>query len=244
MIMMDLLSTNKTLGRYLALVALFALLPSLLILNVPWMTVYAGVLIAYAAVLGAQMTDERNGWERFRQALPLTRAQVVAGRAAFVAIGAFVGTALGVFVYLGACAVRQLPAFAAMTGAGAPDLPQLALSVAFALACSLVMAGIVLMLTARFGLTKAVRFLPGAFLALLLLFPSDPQRGRRTGQHLQRASQGGFDHARRVPGRRHHGGGSLRVLSGGFRSRHQAVRKARPLSRDAADRAFFFLARM
>ena len=140
MIMMDLLSTNKTLGRYLALVALFALLPSLLILNVPWMTVYAGVLIAYAAVLGAQMTDERNGWERFRQALPLTRAQVVAGRAAFVAIGAFVGTALGVFVYLGACAVRQLPAFAAMTGAGAPDLPQLALSVAFALACSLVMA--------------------------------------------------------------------------------------------------------
>ncbi len=171
MIMMDLLSTNKTLGRYLALVALFALLPSLLILNVPWMTVYAGVLIAYAAVLGAQMTDERNGWERFRQALPLTRAQVVAGRAAFVAIGAFVGTALGVFVYLGACAVRQLPAFAAMTGAGAPDLPQLALSVAFALACSLVMAGIVLMLTARFGLTKAIRFLPGAFLALLLLFP-------------------------------------------------------------------------
>ena len=121
MIMMDLLSTNKTLGRYLALVALFALLPSLLILNVPWMTVYAGVLIAYAAVLGAQMTDERNGWERFRQALPLTRAQVVAGRAAFVAIGAFVGTALGVLVYLGACAVRQLPAFAALTGAGAPD---------------------------------------------------------------------------------------------------------------------------
>ena len=107
MIMMDLLSTNKTLGRYLALVALFALLPSLLILNVPWMTVYAGVLIAYAAVLSAQMTDERNGWERFRQALPLTRAQVVAGRAAFVAIGAFVGTALGVLVYLGACAVRQ-----------------------------------------------------------------------------------------------------------------------------------------
>ena len=82
MIMMDLLSTNKTLGRYLALVALFALLPSLLILNVPWMTVYAGVLIAYAAVLGAQMTDERNGWELFRQALPLTRAQVVAGRSA------------------------------------------------------------------------------------------------------------------------------------------------------------------
>ena len=74
-------------------------------------------------------------------------------------------------MYLGACAVRQLPAFAALTGAGAPDLPQLALSIAFALACSLVMAGIVLMLTAHFGLTKAVRFLPGAFLALLLLSP-------------------------------------------------------------------------
>ena len=57
MIMMDLLSTNKTLGRYLALVALFALLPSLLILNVPWMTVYAGVLIAYAAVLGARRSS-------------------------------------------------------------------------------------------------------------------------------------------------------------------------------------------
>lgn len=106
-------------------------------------------------------TDELNGWQAFRLALPLSRGQVVAGRAA-----------TGLVVVLGAFAAAMAIAavWALALGPSAGDARGGAV-VAGAVACavSLVVIGGLMPFVARFGFTKAVRYLPMAAMLVMIL---------------------------------------------------------------------------
>ena len=131
------------------------------------------VSVAFSLIFSLLALDERNGWESYRLALPLSRRSIMQGRYASILIIAFEALALG-FV-----PVAVLTA----TGVVMPDIPKLgamaasfdvqafALLVAASLALTLVMFAITLPLNARFGMTKAVRYVPLVLAcAIMILF--------------------------------------------------------------------------
>lgn len=105
--------------------------------------------------------DELNGWQVFRLALPLSRTQVIGGRAL-----------TGLVAVLGALGVAAV--LAALWFALAPDtvgdLPRAAILMGGAgSAAALLMIGVLMPCVARFGFTKAVRYLPVVLMSALIL---------------------------------------------------------------------------
>ena len=122
---------------------------------------FAGII---PVVLGFTLLalDEKGNWEGFRLALPLSRTDVIAGRYATCALLAIAGIAFGLAIYALTLTVSLL----------APNLPNASnlstdVEIGFALAApcigalaGLVMLAIVTPVTARYGMTKAMRLVP------------------------------------------------------------------------------------
>ena len=127
------------------------------------------LMFAYSVGFTLAAYDERNDWERFRLTLPLSRANVVQGRYATFVVMTLVGFVLGMavtaIVYGLSLALPQTELFAGLFEGMDWQivLGMVAASIAFSLALWLV----ALPLVARFGMTKAVRYLPLAFIILL-----------------------------------------------------------------------------
>lgn len=127
------------------------------------------LMLAYSVGFTLVAFDERNDWERFRLTLPLSRANVVQGRYATFVVMTLVGLVLGMavtaIVYGLSLALPQTELFAGLFEGmdWQIALGMVAASIAFSLALWLV----ALPLVARFGMTKAVRYLPLAFIILL-----------------------------------------------------------------------------
>lgn len=125
----------------------------------PLAAVAAMVPLLMFTTLGAY--DDNGGWGSFRLALPLSRAQVVAGRYASLLLAAL---ASGLVLFGLGAAVWAVASFASGEfAAGLRDfvgLAGLAAGVCAALSCALVACAVALPLFVRFGLSKGVRFVP------------------------------------------------------------------------------------
>ena len=127
------------------------------------------LMLAYSVGYTLVAYDERNDWERFRLTLPLSRADIIRGRyGTFVVMtlaGLVVGALLTAIVY---GLAQILPDAPVLSSLSEPLGWQVVLAMAVAsVAFSLVLWLIALPLVARFGMTKAVRFIPLAFIAFL-----------------------------------------------------------------------------
>ena len=162
-------------GKYLAQEAIvtipIGIIVSFVIGN-PY-TMPTAVAAAIPLILGFSLftVDEKGGWERFRLALPLSRNDIIAGRYAMCAILAVVGIVMGLAIYaltIGASlAMPTLPNADQLTD-------DLAAIPAFAAPCigaatGLAVLAVILPGIAKYGMTKAIRFVP-AIAALVLVF--------------------------------------------------------------------------
>lgn len=119
--------------------------------------------------------DEYNNWGQFRLAMPLSRTHTVLGRYASMLVVAaetlVAAIVLGVAIH---SAASLIPGELA-TELRSASLTTVAGSSMAALSCAIVGCAITLPLAMRFGMTKAIRFVPllaTAFFALLLTIAS------------------------------------------------------------------------
>lgn len=127
------------------------------------------LMFAYSVGFTLAAYDERNDWEKLRLTLPLSRADIVRGRYATFALATLAGIALG-------CALTAVLWALAQVAPTIPVVSSLAAGVSWQIVVAMVAVSFVgalvlwlvaLPLIARFGMTKAVRFLPLAFVAVL-----------------------------------------------------------------------------
>lgn len=123
-----------------------------------------GAMVPFMYLFSVGSLDEQNGWERFRLTLPLTRRQVVFGRygsTAAVAVAAAVGgLIMGALVVLAVGVMGDGAAWASGLSAAQNPPEALLASTALTLTVFLLGAAVALPLMARFGMTKATRFVP------------------------------------------------------------------------------------
>ena len=144
-----------------------------------WIALYTGMLVPLMALQVLLVNDERNDWQGFRLAMPLSRRDVVLGRYALLAAASAAGVALG----LATCAVAAIVVYWAPTLAehmrypGSFEGPLVALSAAISFAGPLVMTGVSLPMAMCLGYTRAVQLVPVAFMLALAFAPGFLQQG-------------------------------------------------------------------
>lgn len=129
------------------------------------------VSVAYSLAFLLLSLDERNNWERYRLSLPFSRKDVMRGRYASILVVSLEALALGLvpvllFWVLGALVPGMPVPNNLTTGFEAQGL---ALVMGASFAIVMVSASIMLPLSARFGITRAVRYVPLAAICLGLL---------------------------------------------------------------------------
>lgn len=121
-----------------------------------------GVMIPFSIAFTMLSLDERDHWEQFRLALPLSRTDVMVGRYASLALITLFGLAVGLLstavLVIAATVLPTVPQLTNLT-TGLSWQPVVMVSAA-ALAIGVLMLSVILPLVARFGMTKAVRFVP------------------------------------------------------------------------------------
>lgn len=167
MFLMDFVTTKKLLKRYLLLLLGMGGVAALIMGSHPGIIPYFGVLLTISVAQALALYDGQRGWGRFRLTMPLTRADVVLGRYAFLAAIVLVGTLVGAAVYLAlTLAVQAVPAYAELTlSPNGFDAVGLTWSVAVSLALALVVGGVMLPAFLHFGMANGVRYA----MALLML---------------------------------------------------------------------------
>lgn len=173
MIMADYAVTKGILLQQIVLSVLVSAFASIVVGNAFMLIPMMAVMIPLSYMLTLVAYDETNGWERYRLTFPLTRAQTVAGRYIFMivlALGSLVLALLthGLF-YLVAPALSTLP-FGAEFSASMmeSDLTTLAFSSAIALFIVLVLSSIIYPFSFRFGMVRALRWVPMALVVIFL----------------------------------------------------------------------------
>ncbi len=173
MVMSDLQVARKYLLQQLVVAFLVGGIVSAFMENIYVVVSMLAVLIPFSLAFTIIAYDERGDWEQFRLALPLSRADVIAGRYASLVLLAAIGVATGLV----------LAGIVFVAAQAAPDVPMLVnlmtdfswqgilLSSVMGFCIILFMLAITLPLVSRFGMTKAVRYLPmGIVLVALFLF--------------------------------------------------------------------------
>ncbi|WP_101723403.1 ABC-2 transporter permease [Eggerthella timonensis] len=167
MIMSDLLIAKKYLVQQLGIAIVVGIFICIMIGNLYIVTPAVGVMIPFSLIIMILSLDERANWQQFRLALPISRGDVIRGRYVSFLLLALLGIAVGLLTAFLVIVAAQLM----------PNVPQLAdlmanfswqalLMVSVAgISIILVMLAIVMPLFSRFGMTKAVRYLP-----LLIIF--------------------------------------------------------------------------
>ncbi|RDB61578.1 ABC-2 transporter permease [Gordonibacter sp. 28C] len=171
MLMFDLLTAKKIAMSQMVLGVVVSLVIAVSTQTPMTIMPIMALMLAYSVGFTLVAYDERNDWERFRLTLPLSRADIIRGRYGTFVIMTLVGLAVGALltaiVYGLAQAMPDAPILSALSE---PLGWQVLLAMAVAsIAFSLVLWLIALPLVARFGMTKAVRFIPLAFIILLPL---------------------------------------------------------------------------
>lgn len=172
MLMSDILTARKYFRSQLLIVLVVSVFIAIT-MNTPHVIVpvfTCGIPFSIAFTLMA--FDERNDWQKFRLALPLSRKNIMTGRYASFALitgaGLVVGIVVMVLVVLLGYALPSIPVIANLSA----DFgwQPLMLTSALSIALMLIMLAVALPLVARFGMTRAVRFIPLLALFLVVAF--------------------------------------------------------------------------
>lgn len=169
MLMFDLLTAKKLARSQLLLGVVVALVFAVSTKSAIAIMPIMALMLAYSVGFTLVAFDERNDWERFRLTLPLSRTNVVCGRYVTFVVMTLVGLALGMVLTAAAYGLSlAFPNVDLLSGlfegvGWQMVVAMIVVSVVF----SLVLWLIALPLVARFGMTKAVRYIPLAFIILL-----------------------------------------------------------------------------
>ena len=171
MLMFDLLTGKKYLLSQLVTGMIVAVLIGTFMGNVYTALVLLTVLIPFTLVFTIISLDERNNWQSLRLTLPLSRTDIVLGRYASALLFTICGLVLG-FVGVGivfalSLVLPEVVSFEDMMGDFGWQ-PLVLVSVG-GLGMMLIMLSIILPMTTRFGMTKAVRYVPLLFLLFIPL---------------------------------------------------------------------------
>ena len=162
MFMSDLLIAKKYLVTQIFLGLVIGVFMCISMQNIYVIPPVMSALIPFSIAFTVLAYDERGGWEQFRLALPLSRKSIIAGRYASFAVVALVGVATGVVI-------AAVIAAAALLLPSVPQLavlmedfswPTIVLASVAGVAIIIVMLAVILPMVSRFGMTKAVRFVP------------------------------------------------------------------------------------
>lgn len=120
-------------------------------------------MVPFMLMFTLAATDEQNGWDRFRLALPLTRRQVVFGR--YVSLGLAIFATMAFVLLLSAVYLAVASAFpdGVLPEGLAPENNSLSISLFGVLIAAFVIVlalGITLPFVMRFGMTQATRIVP------------------------------------------------------------------------------------
>lgn len=176
------LACLRGVARNLAGTALFVAAIFALAMGASGVLTAATIVIALSVVNRLMAYDEQNNWQSFRQALPLSRSQVVCGRYVTVALCVFasllVGIAVALLIDLGisvAISINpdlQLNSWSELLDLSLRlrDLVELFVACGAAgVAVSFFGLALALPFMFRFGFTKGARYIPLVFVALSLL---------------------------------------------------------------------------
>ena len=171
MLMFDLLTGKKYLLSQLVTGMIVAVLIGTFMGNEYTALVLLTVLIPFTLVFTIISLDERNNWQSLRLTLPLSRTDIVLGRYASALLFTICGLVLG-FVAVGivfalSLVLPEVVSFEDMMGDFGWQ-PLVLVSVG-GLGMMLIMLSIILPMTTRFGMTKAVRYVPLLFLLFIPL---------------------------------------------------------------------------
>lgn len=116
--------------------------------------------------------DEQNGWERNRAALPLTRSQIMLGRMLAIlvklVIVVIVGIALQVIMSALGPIIASIIQMVDLTGYEF-DAPYIVLTACISVFITAILIAFTIPFAARFGMTRALRYIPLGFAALVIL---------------------------------------------------------------------------
>ena len=176
------LACLRGVARNLAGTALFVAAIFALAMGASGVLCAATIVIALSVVNRLMAYDEQNNWQAFRQALPLSRAQVVCGRYVTVALCVFASLLVGIAVTLLTDLVisvvvsmhpgLQLNSWSELIDLSLQPFDLLELFVACGaagVAVSFFGLALTLPFMFRFGFTKGARYIPLVFVALSLL---------------------------------------------------------------------------
>lgn len=170
MIVSDFLTIAPSLRKWTVAYALLSLGICLLFGSSPVIVLFTGFIMPHSVVTAPLlMTDERRGWSAFRLAMPLSRADVVAGR--YASVGAVVvgSVGLAMLAYVASCGLNAvvpgLPVMQHFTGGF--DAAGLATFSCAAFALAIAMFAVLLPFLFALGTTKAVQFVPLSFMLLI-----------------------------------------------------------------------------
>ena len=158
----DLLIVKKYIPSQIGIGILVSIIVAVAMENIYVIIPALSVMIPYSLAFTAIAFDERNGWEEFRLALPLSRKDVIRGRYASFALISVASLALSLVV-------MGIVVFAASTLMPTTEVGKMAADVSWQIVVAdivaglgfvLIMLAVMLPLVARFGMTKAVRFIP------------------------------------------------------------------------------------
>ena len=169
--MADFLMVKKSLGQAVMVGVICGLIIGLACGNVNIIPAMVMFMVAIGQYISLVALDERNGWEAYRSTLPVSRAQIITGRMAFVVLLAVAYLALGLVVAVAAGLVAPLLTDVFFLAAGdvvlsAEDLAMVAFG---SLGVGLALLGVFAPILAKYGMTKATRILPLLFVMIFLL---------------------------------------------------------------------------
>ena len=176
------LACLRGVARNLAGTALFVAAIFALAMGASGVLTAATIVIALSVVNRLMAYDEQNNWQAFRQALPLSRDQVVCGRYVTVALCVFASLLVGIAVTLLTDLVisvvvsmhpgLQLNSWSELIDLSLQPFDLIELFVACGaagVAVSFFGLALALPFMFRFGFTKGTRYIPLVFVALSLL---------------------------------------------------------------------------
>lgn len=171
MILSDLLTVKKYMKQQALLYTVIVIALSIFMGNIYMIVPFLGVMMPFSLAFTLLAYDERNNWEQFRLVLPLSRRNVIAGRYASLAIVLLFSIVLGLAACLIVVAASSfIPNIPELFGLSASfSAQEMLLSAIAPVGMICVMLSITLPLIARFGMTKAVRYVPVFFLVVILL---------------------------------------------------------------------------
>ena len=169
MILSDLLTIRKYFKSQALLYMVVVVAISLFIENIYMIAPFLGVMMSFSLAFTLLAYDERNNWEQFRLVLPLSRKNIIAGRYASLAIVMVAGIVLGLVAAGIVYTVAHFVPNIADALIADFDAQGLILSAAAPVGIIFIMLSITLPLIARFGMTKAIRYVPVFFLVIVML---------------------------------------------------------------------------